>query len=283
MNTLLLTSLALVAFAANSILCRLALGTQAIDATSFTIVRLLSGSLVLMIILWFTGRGDNRTSKGSWPAGLALFLYAAAFSYAYISLDTGTGALILFGAVQITMIAQSIRAGNRLNTWEWMGVGTAFAGFLFLVLPGVSAPDPSGFLLMSLAGVAWGVYTLMGKGSKDPLADTSYNFLRTTPMLLILVLMALASPAEYSNTGILLAVLSGAIASGLGYTVWYTALRGLSATQAAVVQLSVPVIAAVGGVAFLEETITLRLLESAVLILGGILLVVLGRHRVSTS
>ena len=279
MKTLLLTCLALGAFATNSILCRLALGSEAIDAASFTIVRLLSGSLVLMIILWFTGRGENKTSRGSWPASVALFLYAAAFSYAYISLDTGTGALILFGAVQITMIALSIRAGNRLHTWEWVGVGTAFSGFVFLVLPGVSAPSSSGFLLMSLAGVAWGVYTLMGKGSKDPLADTSYNFLRTTPMLLILLLMALASSAEYSNQGILLAVLSGAIASGLGYTVWYTALRGLSATQAAVVQLSVPVIAAMGGVAFSEETITLRLFESAVLILGGILLVVLGRHR----
>ena len=281
MKTLLLTSLALVAFAANSILCRLALGAQAIDAESFTIVRLLSGSLALMIILWFTGRAGNKTSRGSWPASVALFLYAAAFSYAYISLDTGTGALILFGAVQVTMIVLSIRAGNRLHVLEWAGVGTAFAGFVLLILPGVSAPSTSGFLLMSLAGVAWGIYTLMGKGSKDPLADTSYNFLRTTPMALILVLMALSSSAEYSSQGILLAVLSGAIASGLGYTIWYTALRGLSTTQAAVVQLSVPVIAAMGGVAFSEETITLRLLESAVLILGGILLVVLGRHRTS--
>ena len=281
MKTLLLTSIALVAFAANSILCRLALGAQAIDAESFTIVRLLSGSLALMIILWFTGGAGNKTSRGSWPASVALFLYAAAFSYAYISLDTGTGALILFGAVQVTMIVLSIRAGNRLHVLEWAGVGTAFAGFVFLILPGVSAPSPSGFLLMSLAGVAWGIYTLMGKGSKDPLADTSYNFLRTTPMALILVLMALSSSAEYSSQGILLAVLSGAIASGLGYTIWYTALRGLSTTQAAVVQLSVPVIAAMGGVAFSEETITLRLLESAVLILGGILLVVLGRHRTS--
>ena len=281
MKTLLLTSLALVAFAANSILCRLALGAQAIDAESFTIVRLLSGSLALMVILWFTGRGGNKTSRGSWPASVALFLYAAAFSYAYISLDTGTGALILFGAVQVTMIVLSIRAGNRLHVLEWAGVGTAFAGFVFLILPGVSAPSPSGFLLMSLAGIAWGIYTLMGKGSKDPLADTSYNFLRTTPMALILVLMALSSSAEYSSQGILLAVLSGAIASGLGYTIWYTALRGLSTTQAAVVQLSVPFIAAMGGVAFSEETITLRLLESAVLILGGILLVVLGRLRTS--
>ena len=281
MKTLLLTSLALVAFAANSILCRLALGAQAIDAESFTIVRLLSGSLALMIILWFTGRAGNKTSRGSWPASVALFLYAAAFSYAYISLDTGTGALILFGAVQVTMIVLSIRAGNRLHVLEWAGVGTAFAGFVFLVLPGVSAPSPSGFLLMSLAGVAWGSYTLMGKGSKDPLADTSYNFLRTTPMLLILVLMALSSSPKYSSQGILLAVLSGAIASGLGYTIWYTALRGLSTTQAAVVQLFVPVIAAMGGVAFSAETITLRLLESTVLILGGILLVVLGRHRTS--
>jgi drug/metabolite transporter (DMT)-like permease len=186
--------------------------------------------------------------------------------------------LILFGAVQITMIVLSIRAGNRLHVLEWAGVGTAFAGFVYLVLPGVSAPSPHGFLLMSLAGIAWGVYTLMGRGSVNPLADTSYNFLRTTPMLLVLVLLSFAS-AEYSSRGILLAVSSGAIASGIGYTIWYTALNGLSATQAAVVQLSVPVIAALGGVVVSEESITLRLLESAALILGGILLVVLGRHR----
>jgi drug/metabolite transporter (DMT)-like permease len=256
----------------------MALGTGAIDAASFTSVRLFSGSLVLIAIVSISNSRGRAPSRGSWPASLALFLYAIAFSYAYITLDTGTGALILFGAVQITMILMSIRAGNRLHATEWTGVCTAFAGFVYLILPGVTAPSLAGFLLMSLAGIAWGIYTLKGRGSDNPLADTSFNFLRTMPLVILLVVLSFPD-ARYTTEGIVLAVLSGAIASGIGYTIWYTALGGLSTTQAAVVQLSVPIIATLGGVVFSAESITWRLMGSAVLILGGILLVVFGRRK----
>jgi drug/metabolite transporter (DMT)-like permease len=277
LRTLILTALALIAFAANSVLCRLALDGGTIDAAGFTVIRLLSGALVLSAILKIKNNKSRLSSKGSWSASFMLFLYAITFSYAYITLDTGTGALILFGAVQITMIALSLLSGNRLHLSEWLGVSIAFTGFVYLVLPGVTTPSVIGFSLMTVAGMAWGVYTLKGKGSESPLRDTAYNFLRTIPMIAIVGIAAI-SQAHFSTTGIGLAVLSGGIASGIGYTIWYTALSGLSATQAAVVQLSVPVIAAFGGVLFVSEAITLRLAISAVLILGGILLVVLGRY-----
>lgn len=215
-------------------------------------------------------------TKGSWSASLMLFLYAITFSFAYITLDTGTGALILFGSVQITMILLSILSGNRLHITEWLGVMISFLGFVYLVLPGITTPSMFGFMLMTVAGIAWGIYTLKGKGSTNPLIDTAYNFLRTIPFVIILAVLAM-NKMNYSSTGILLAVLSGAIASGIGYAIWYSALRGLSTVQAAVVQLLVPVIAAFGGAIFVSEAITLRLTVSAVLILGGILLVVLGR------
>lgn len=206
-----------------------------------------------------------------------LFLYAITFSFAYITLDTGTGALILFGSVQITMILLSFISGTRLHVIEWLGVATAFSGFVYLVLPGVTAPSISGFLLMTLAGIGWGIYSLKGRGSANPLMDTAYNFLRTTPLVMVLVLITIKD-AHFSPEGILLAVASGAITSGIGYTIWYIALAGLTATQAAVLQLLVPVIAALGGVVFVSEAITLRLSISATMILGGILMVVMGRY-----
>lgn len=276
-KTLILTILALIAFAANSVLCRLALGENAIDAASFTVIRLFSGALVLLAILNIRNHKTSFPSKGSWFSSCMLFLYAITFSFAYITLDTGTGALILFGSVQITMILLSVISGNRLHITEWLGVSVAFAGFVYLILPGISAPSLTGFMLMAIAGIAWGIYTLKGKGSKNPLSDTTYNFLRTTPVVIVLLIITIHN-AHYSSDGILLAILSGSIASGIGYTVWYLALGGLTATQAAVVQLSVPVIAAFGGVIFISEAITLRLTLSALLILGGILLVVLGRN-----
>ena len=207
-----------------------------------------------------------------------LFIYAITFSFAYVALNTATGALILFGSVQTTMIIVSVISGNRLHISEWFGVSIAFAGFVFLVLPGVSAPSILGLLLMAVAGVAWGIYTLKGRGSDSPLADTFYNFLRTTPIVLVFAAISIAAfrNTHFSLEGIVLAILSGAIASGIGYTIWYIALRGLSSTQAAVVQLSVPVIAAFGGVVFVSEAISLRLTFSALVILGGILLVVKG-------
>jgi drug/metabolite transporter (DMT)-like permease len=275
-RTLIFTGFALIAFAANSVLCRLALGDKTIDASSFTIIRLLSGVIVLLAILKFNGTKNSSPTKGSWSASLMLFLYAATFSFAYITLDTGTGALILFGSVQITMILISLFSGNRLHITEWIGVSFSFMGFVYLVLPGVTTPSIIGFSLMTLAGMAWGIYTLKGQGSVNPLMDTTYNFARTIPFIIVLAFFTIQN-AHISYKGFLLAVLSGSVASGIGYTIWYIALAGLSATQAAVVQLLVPVIAAFGGVVFVSETITFRLTLSAVMVLGGILMVVLGR------
>ena len=267
----------MIAFAANSVLCRMALGSEAIDASSFTVIRLLSGTIVLLVIIGSTRNITDSSTKGSWTASFMLFLYAITFSYAYISLDTGTGALILFGSVQITMILLSLISGTRLHFTEWAGVIIAFTGFVYLILPDVTTPSVIGFLLMTVAGIAWGVYTLKGRDSKNPLMDTAYNFLRTTPFVILLVI-ATANNVNYSSEGILLALLSGGITSGIGYTIWYIALGGLSSTQAAVLQLSVPIIAALGGVIFVYEAITFRLTISAAMVLGGILTVVLGRY-----
>ncbi|NQV48880.1 MAG: DMT family transporter [Candidatus Marinimicrobia bacterium] len=276
-KTLLFTTLALIAFAANSVLCRLALGYGAIDAASFTSIRLFTGALTLLIILMIRREKNYLPKQYSWNASLMLFIYAICFSFAYVSLDTGTGALILFGAVQITMILVSLLSGNRLHLSEWMGMALAFAGFVYLVLPGVSTPPLVGFLLMTSAGIAWGIYTLKGRDSENPLLDTAYNFFRTLPLILVLMIVAL-SRSQISMEGIVLAMLSGGLASGVGYTIWYAALRGLTSTQAAVVQLSVPVIAALGGILFVSERISLRLSISSIMILGGILIVVLGRY-----
>jgi len=281
LKTLVLTALALIAFAANSVLCRMALGEQHIDAASFSVIRLLSGAVILMLILSLKNRARS-AACGNWLSASMLFLYAIAFSYAYLSLQTGTGALILFASVQITMILFSLFSGNRLHASEWLGVVIAFAGFVYLVLPGVSAPSLQGFVLMTIAGIAWGVYSLRGRSSQSPLADTAFNFLRTLPFA-ALVLVFTVSNAHMDSQGILLAMLSGAVASGIGYSIWYAALGGLSTTQAAVVQLSVPVIAALGGVVLVSEPITLRLVVSSVLILGGILLVVMGRRYLARA
>jgi drug/metabolite transporter (DMT)-like permease len=271
------TLFALIAFAGNSVLCRLALGDSAIDAASFTSIRLASGVIMLLLLFKLSLKQDSQvTSKGSWLAAIMLFIYAIAFSYAYISLDTGVGALILFGAVQLSMILIGLFKGNKLHLAEWLGVLVAFTGFVYLVLPSLSTPSFLGFVLMTLAGFAWGIYSLLGRGSPSPIADTTYNFLRTTPLIVILVLVSLSS-THITQKGVILAILSGAITSGIGYTIWYLALRGLSVTQAAVVQLLVPIIAAIGGVLFANEMISLRLIVSSLLVLGGILIVVLGR------
>lgn len=275
------TVFALFAFAANSVLCRLALGENAIDAASFTTIRLLSGITILFVLITLTRKANQQEtkfkSKGSWLAAIMLFIYAVAFSFGYISLDTGTGALILFGAVQITMIISNVISGNKLHFSEWLGLALAFTGFVYLIIPSLTTPSLVGFVLMSISGVAWALYTLLGRKSKDALSDTAYNFLRTSPLILALLVFGLNN-ANITATGVILAVLSGAIASGIGYYVWYIALAGLSVTQAAVVQLFVPVIAALGGVIFTSEVITLRLIESSGLVLGGILMVILGRY-----
>lgn len=276
-KTFFYTAFALVAFAANSVLCRLALGEHAIDAASFTVIRLISGAVTLVLILKFKAGENNPTAKVNWVATLMLFLYAITFSFAYITLNTATGALIIFGAVQMTMILITLKSGHRLHIAEWFGVLIAFAGFVYLVLPNVNSPSITGFILMTVAGIAWGVYTLRGMGSANPLADTANNFARTIPLVAVLALIAIPY-VDISIKGVVLAFLSGAVASGIGYTVWYTALGGLTAVQAAVVQLLVPVIAAAGGVVFVSEAISLRLIVSAIMILGGILMVVLGKY-----
>lgn len=279
LQTVAFSALALIAFAANSVLCRLALGTAAIDAASFTIVRLLSGAMVLFALVAWQGRHTGPSPKGNWVSGLMLFVYAITFSFAYISLDTGTGALILFGSVQITMVSLSFFSGKRLHAIEFLGLMVAFVGFAYLILPSVSSPSLIGFGLMSASGVAWGIYTFKGRGSKNPLTDTAYNFLWTIPLVIMSAVVTMKG-AHYSVEGLLLAVLSGGIASGVGYAVWYVALSGLSVVQAAVIQLLVPVIAALGGVVFVDEMLTYRLMLSAALVLGGILLVVLGRYGI---
>lgn len=273
----LLTTLTMVAFAANSVLCRLALVHTDIDAATFTAVRLVAGAAALWLIVR-ARRGASRMVT-SWPSALALFTYAAAFSFAYLTLTTGTGALLLFGAVQVTMILAGLRAGERLGGWQRLGLTLALGGLVYLVLPGLAAPPPGGAVLMTAAGVAWGVYSLRGRGSADPIGATAGNFLRAAPLAVVLAL-GLLPWARLDGAGLGYAVLSGALASGVGYAVWYTALRGHTATSAATVQLSVPVIAAIGGVLLLGEPVTLRLVLASIAILGGIALV-LTRRRVA--
>ncbi len=268
--------MALIAFAANSVICRLALKDGAIDPGLFTSIRLSSGAAVLIALVFLSKNRRHEKSKGSWTSAGMLFLYAAAFSYAYVSLETGIGALIAFGVVQITMIASSLISGYKMNGMEWLGILLALAGFLYLLLPGASAPSLSGFILMSLSGIGWGIYSLRGKKSKHPLVDTAYNFLRSLPFLILLIYF-LAQESNYSTKGILLALLSGIVTSGIGYTIWYTALKGLNSIQASIVQLLVPVLAAIGGVIFIGELISLRLMASSLMILGGLLLLIIKR------
>jgi len=266
-----LTAAAMFAFAANSVLCRLALRNTTIDPASFTSLRLISGAAMLWL-LTHIGRRTRSDRGASWPSAFALFAYAAAFSFAYVSLSAGTGALLLFGAVQATMIIGGALGGERIGLRQAIGLALAFAGLVILVLPGIASPPLSAAALMLVAGVAWGLYSLRGRGSGDPTAATAGNFLRAVPMTIILSLLFLAS-ARWNALGAVYASLSGALASALGYAIWYTALRGLSATGAATVQLSVPMIAALGGVALLGETVSLRLVIAAVAILGGIAVV----------
>ena len=272
-----LTTLALIAFAANTVLCRWALAEPSIDAASFTTVRLVSGALTLYLIILFMQSGRRADARGSWRGSLMLFGYAITFSYAYLILDTGTGALILFGSVQISIILVTLWQGTRLHAMEWLGLALAFGGFVYLVLPGVSTPSLTGFILMALAGISWAFYTLNGRGSSAALLDTAYNFIRTIPFVAVVMLFAFRH-AHVSTQGIVLAILSGALASGVGYTIWYMVLRDISNTMAAVLQLLVPIIAALGGVIFVGEPITLRLSLAGLLILGGFLLVILGRY-----
>lgn len=275
-RTLLLTAVAMLAFAGNSLLCRLALKTTQIDPASFTSLRLLSGALMLALLLRL--RQGGFAVAGSWYGAAALFIYAAAFSFAYVSLDAGAGALMLFGAVQISMLLWGWRQGERPSPASLAGLLLAFAGLLVLLLPGASAPALMPSLLMLIAGAAWGAYSLLGRASSDALAATTGNFLRCVPIALLLSLVLMHS-ARWDLPGILYALASGALASGLGYAIWYTAISELKAIQAATVQLSVPIITALAGSLLLGEALSLRLTLSSLAVLGGIALVLGARQR----
>jgi drug/metabolite transporter (DMT)-like permease len=272
-----LTSLAMVAFAGNSLLCRAALKHTSIDAGSFTVIRLISGALLLGLVVRI--RRGSPAGGGNWLSALALVSYAASFSFAYVSLPIATGALLLFGAVQATMIGHGVRAGERLRSWQLVGLVVAFGGVVGLLLPGLSVPPLSGSILMLVAGASWGIYSLRGKGAGDPISVTAGNFLRAAPIAAVMQVF-MWNHTTLDARGTWYAVASGAMASGVGYAIWYMALPALKASKAATVQLSVPVLAALGGIAFLGESITLRLALVSVAILGGISLVISGKKNV---
>ncbi|MFT3867902.1 MAG: DMT family transporter [Nibricoccus sp.] len=254
----------------------MALGSGTIDAASFTTIRLGSGALMLALLAQGRRREIFSGQRGSWRSAVMLFVYAAAFSFAYRNLSAGTGALILFASVQLTMLLFAIFSGERPGAAEWFGLALAFGGLVYLVLPGLSSPPALNAGLMTLAGAAWGIYSLRGRGSVDALGVTIGNFLRAVPFALVATVVTL-SDRHATQRGALLAMLSGAIMSGLGYVVWYSALRGLTSTRAALVQLSVPVIAALGGVVLLHEKVTTRLVIASLLVLSGIALAVCTR------
>ena len=263
------TGFALIAFAANSILCRMALRQTSIDPASFTSVRIVSGAITLWLLVQL---GNRRGSLGgTWASSFALLAYATGFSFAYVAITAGTGALLLFGAVQLVMIAAGLAAGERINFRIAFGWVLAMSGLVTLVFPGVSAAPAVQSALMLCAGVAWGIYSLRGRRSGDPLRDTAGNFARAVPgALLISAIMWRHS--SWDRMGVVLAILSGAIASGVGYAAWYTALPRLRAIAAANLQLSVPLLASLGGVILFAEPITIRLAAASVLLLGGIAL-----------
>lgn len=266
-----LTSLAMIAFAGNSLLCRLAFKTTGIDAASFTTIRLISGAIVLWLLVQIKDSGPS--GKGNWLSGFALFVYAAGFSFAYLHLSAATGALLLFAAVQASMIGYGIFKGERLQAFQLLGLAIAFAGLLALLLPGLSTPPAFSSALMICAGIAWGMYSLRGKNATNATAVTAGNFLRAVPFALVLSIIMLAD-RSFDSAGIAYAICSGALASGIGYAIWYSVLPDLKASTAASVQLTVPALAAVGGILLLDESANLRLAFASAAILGGIALVI---------
>lgn len=274
LQTLLLTIFAMLAFAGNSLLCRVALRETAIDAASFTSIRLLSGAVVLVLVIG--AQGSVRKMQGDWGTGFWLFAYAACFSFAYTRLSAGTGALLLFGAVQVTMIGFALWRGERLTWRRAAGYVCALAGLIGLMLPGLSAPPLSGAVLMIVSGIAWGVFSVRGKGAGDPALVSAGSFVRSLPFTAILSGASLAI-FSFDLAGVALAVVSGGVTSGLGYLIWYKALRGLTVTGAATVQLTVPVIAAAGGILLLGEPVGMRLVLASMAILGGVAIAMTGK------
>ena len=281
-RTALLATFTLVAFAANSVFCRLALGENAIDAASFSTLRLGSGAITLAIIMAFRAESKWLANHGNWPSAVLLFLYAAPFSFAYISLSAGTGALILFGTVQVTMLLAGLFAGERPSVAQWAGLASALGGLVYFVFPGLTAPAPLGSGLMIVAGIAWGIYSLRGRGEGSPVAVTAGNFVRAVPLAVILSVVFIKD-SHVTGRGAGLAIVSGGLTSGLGYVLWYTAIKGFTATRAAVVQLPVPVLSAIGGVMFLSEGLSLRLVVASATILGGVWLAILERGKEPTG
>jgi drug/metabolite transporter (DMT)-like permease len=281
MRTLLLTSLAMLAFAANSLLARLALSTSDADALGYTGIRLASGAIALAAILWFAGRREGVAFRigGNWRMMAALSGYALAFSTAYLMLGAGTGALILFASVQFGILGTALYKGERPGPMQWAGILLALLSLFYLLAPGLAAPDPLGAALMIAAGVCWAAYTLLGRGSSAPLADTAGNFIRSLPLAVLLASIGLAIQAPSAN-GVMLAVGSGALASGVGYAIWYAALSRLTRSSAALVQLTVPALAALGGRLLLGEPLTLRVVLATGGILGGVALALLAASRV---
>lgn len=275
-RTLLLTALAMLAFAGNSLLCRAALRDASIDPASFTALRLVTGALALWLLLRLrSNRQFART--GNWYGAVALFVYAAAFSFAYVGLDAGAGALLLFGAVQLSMVVWGLLRGERLDRPQLVGMLLALGGLVALLLPGSDTPSLGAALLMFVAGAAWGAYSLLGRGARDPLPAAAFSFLYAAPLAILLGLVML-DQLHWSPAGILYAVLSGALTSGIGYAIWYAVLPHLPAIQAASVQLSVPLLTALAGALLLGEALTVRLLLAGMAILGGVGLVLRARH-----
>jgi drug/metabolite transporter (DMT)-like permease len=274
-----LTAITMIAFAGNSLFCRLALTHTSIDAASFTTIRLVSGALVLWLLVQAKRDKTNKTKMaGNWSSALALFVYAVCLSFSYRGLTTATGALLLFGAVQATMIGHGVWQGERLRRLQVLGLVLAIGGLIGLVLPGLTAPPLVDSLLMLGSGAAWGIYSLRGKGTVHPMQATAGNFLRAAPIAIVLSLLTLHS-ISVDTAGMAYALASGALTSAIGYAIWYTVLPALKATSASVVQLSVPVIAAVGGVVFVGEPVTMRMASASIAILGGIALVIRAKYR----
>lgn len=279
LQTTVFTAVAMLAFAANSLLCRFALQRREIDPISFAAIRLVSGAVILAVVVRLRPERPSLT-HADWLAATMLFTYVAFFSFAYLTLPAGTGALILFGAVQLTMLSVGLRSGEKFGYVAWLGLALAVAGLFYLVSPGIAAPPLLGAALMAIAGVAWGVYSLRGRSLTDPLAATAGNFARAALLFPLLSLLFIVNTRAYTDAaGVALGIASGAVTSGLGYVIWYAALRRLSAMRAATVQLSVPLIAAFGGVVFLSEAITPRLTVASTAILGGIAMVMTSRSR----
>lgn len=298
MKATLYTIIALIAFAANSLLCRMALAEGYIDPWNFTIIRLLGGAICLAIIMSVHQHRLKRQStlyedknisialrnnilkdKGSWLSSISLVVYALCFSLAYVELDTGTGALILFAAVQFTMIGWGIYQKEQLSTVQWAALFIAFAGFVYLMLPSAAVPSLFGAVIMAMSGIAWGIYSIRGKACVSPLRATGFNFIRSLVALPLLILIGMKYLANVSTEGVILAGVSGAITSGVGYSLWYVAMPLLKSTQAAVVQFCVPILAAVLGVLFLSEQLTLRFIAASVVILGAVSVFVLNKKK----